>query len=90
MVWREVRDTSQSPGQGCMASPKVHGPLMQLGGDEIVKALLLGPTNDRPIMPTTMEEEAVLLGDEQEPQEAQEVNTSSPQHPEATEAKKTN
>ena len=36
-------------------------------------------------MPPTTEEEAVLPGDDQEPQEAQEVTTSSPECSEATE-----
>ena len=74
----EVRDASQSPVQGCMGPPKGHGPLIQLDGDEIVEASLLGPINDRHVMPPTLEEEAVLLGDEPEPQEAQEVTMSSP------------
>ena len=55
-------------------------PLMQLASDEIVEASLLGPANDKPLMPPTMEEDAVLLGDEPEPQEAWEVTTSSPEH----------
>ena len=42
-------------------------PLMQQDSDKIIEASLLGPTNDRPIMSPTLEEEAVLLGDELEP-----------------------
>ena len=45
-------------------------PLMHLEGDEIVEALLLGPTDDGPRTSPTLAEEAVLLGDEPEPQEA--------------------
>ena len=37
-------------------------PLMQLDSDKIMEASLLGPTNNRPIMPPTSEIEAVLLG----------------------------
>ena len=48
-------------------------PPMQLDGEEIVEVSLLGPDDDRLVMPPTMEEEAVLLGDEQEPKEAWEV-----------------
>ena len=65
--------------QRCMA------PLMQLDRDESVEASLLGPTNDMPWMPPTLEEEAVLLGDEPELQEAQEVTTSSPECPQTPE-----
>ena len=56
--------------QRCMAS------LMQLEGDEIVRALLLGPVDNRPRVPPTSEEEALPHGDELEPQEAQEDTTS--------------
>ena len=52
-------------------------PLMWLDGDEIMEASLLGPANDKPIMFPTMEEKAVLLGDEQELQEVWEGTTSS-------------
>ena len=52
--------------QRCMA------PLMHLDGDEIVEASLLGPTvNGLGMSPTP--EEAVLLGNEMEPLEAQEA-----------------
>ena len=54
--------------QRCMA------PLMWLDGDEILEASLLGPTDDGSGVPPTLEEEAVLLGDELKPQEA----TTSP------------
>ena len=61
--------------QRCMA------PLICLEGDEIVQALLLGPTDDGPRMSPILEEEAVLLGGEPEPQEA----TVLPcEHPEET------
>ena len=61
--------------QRCMA------PLMWLDSDEIIEASLLGPANNRPITPPTTGEEAVLLGDEPEPQEALEVTTLPPEHP---------
>ena len=41
----------------------VHGPLMQLDSDKIIEASLLGPVDDGPIMPLTLKEGAVLLGD---------------------------
>ena len=44
--------------------------MMHLEGDEIVEALLLGPTDDRPRTSPTLEEEAVPPGNEPEPQEA--------------------
>ena len=59
--------------------------LVQWDRDDIVEALLLGPGNDGPRMPQTSEEEAVLLGDELEPQEAQKFTTSSPEYPETPE-----
>ena len=68
-----------------MGHPKVHGPLMQLDGDEIIEASLLGIIDNRPITPPTLEEEAVLLGDELEPQEAQEVTMSPPECPKTPE-----
>ena len=40
-------------------------PLMWLNSDDIVEASLFGPTNNRPITSPSMEEEAVLWGDEQ-------------------------
>ena len=52
---------------------------MWLDRDEIVEASLLGATNDRPGVTPTLEEEAVLLGKELEPQEAQEATTSPPE-----------
>ena len=61
------------------------GPLMQLDSDKIVEASLLGPADDRPITPPTTEEEAVLLGDEPEPQKAQEVTMSPPECPKTPE-----
>ena len=61
--------------QRCMA------PLMHLEGDEMVEALLLGSTNNGPRMSPTPEEEAVLLGDELEPQEAQEGTIFPLEHP---------
>ena len=51
-------------------------PLMWLDRDEIVEASLLGPFNNGPGLPPTSEEEAVLLGDELEPREAQEATIS--------------
>ena len=65
----------------------MHGPLMWLDSEEIVEASLLSTTNGRPITPPAMQEEAVLLGDEQEPQEALEVTvtTSSSECPEVAE-----
>ena len=59
-------------------------PLICLDGDEIVKALLLGPAGDGPRTSPTLEEEAVLLEDEPEPQEAKEATTFSCEHPEET------
>ena len=63
--------------QGCMA------PLMQMDGDEIVEALLLGLTDDRPRMSPTLEEEAILLGVNQEAQEATAfpMNAQKPPNP---------
>ena len=58
---------------------------MQLDSDDIIKASLLDPANDKPGTPPTLEEEAVLLGDEPEPQDAQEVIMSSPECPKTTE-----
>ena len=40
----------------------MHGPLMTLSGDDIVKASLLKPMADEPGRPPTLEEEAGLLG----------------------------
>ena len=60
-------------------------PLMHLDEDEIVEALLLGPTDNEPITSPTPEEEAVLLGDELEPLEAQEATSFPCEHPEAPE-----
>ena len=57
---------------------------MQLDGDKTMEASLLGPANDRPIMPLTTEEEAILLWDKQE---AQEATTSCPEYLEAAEPK---
>ena len=62
--------------QRCMVS------LMQLDGDNIMVASLLGPADVGPRMPPTSEEEAALLGDEPESQEAQEVIISPPECPE--------
>ena len=59
--------------------------LKQLDGDENIEASLLGPTNHRPIPPSTMKEDAVLLGDEPEPQEVTESTTSLLQHPKTPE-----
>ena len=50
-------------------------PLMHLEGDEIVEASLLGPPDNGPRISPTLEEEAVLLGDDPEPQEVQEATT---------------
>ena len=55
---------------------------MQLDSDETVETSLLGPADNGPIMPLTLEEEAVLLGDEMEAQKAQEVTMPSPEYPE--------
>ena len=49
--------------------------LMCLEGGEIVEVSLLGPADDGPGMSLTLEEEAVLLGDEPDPQEAKEATT---------------
>ena len=54
---RVLCKTAQGP-QRCMAT------LMWLDSDEIMEASLLGPADERPIMPPTAEEEAVLLGNE--------------------------
>ena len=54
---------------------------MHLGGDEIVEALLLGPADNGLRTSPTPEEEAVLLGDKQEPQGA---STFPCEHPEET------
>ena len=56
-------------------------PLMCLDGDGIMGALLLGPTDDGPRTSPTPEEQAVLLGDELEPLEAQEATTYPSEHP---------
>ena len=61
--------------QRCMA------PLMCLEGDEIVEASLLGPTDDESRMCPTPEEEALLLGDEPEPQEAKQATMFPCEHP---------
>ena len=75
-------------GWGCLLEScvRLHGtskrcmaPLMQLDGDEVLEASPLGHANHRYIMPLTMEEEAVLLVDELEPQQAPEVTTSPPE-----------
>ena len=55
-------------------------PLIHLDGDEIVEALLLGPTDNGPGMFPTTEEEAVLLGDVLEHQEAQKATTYPCEH----------
>ena len=73
-----------SPSVLCKAAwdlQKCMVPVMQLEGDEIVKASLLAPTDDLPGVPPTSEEEAVLLGDEPEPQQAQKVTMSPPECP---------
>ena len=58
----------------CMA------PLMHLEGDEIVEALLLGPMQMMDLeCPHHLQEEAAILGDELEPQEA---TTFPYEHPE--------
>ena len=60
---------------------------MWLNGDEIVEASLLWPADNRPRVLLTLEEEAVLLGDRPEPQEAQKVTMSPHECPETPKAK---
>ena len=60
-------------------------PLIQMDGDEIIEASLLGPANDRPVMSSTIEEEAVLLRDELGPQKAPEVTMFSSECPKTPE-----
>ena len=55
---------------------------MHLDRDEIVEALLLGPADNGPRMSPKPEEEALLLGDEPEPQEGQEATTFHYEQPE--------
>ena len=62
--------------QSCIA------PLMD---SNMIVSFMVGPTDNRPIMSPTSEEEAVLLGDEPQPQDAQEVTMSSPECPEIPE-----
>ena len=52
-------------------------PLMHLSGDEIVEASLLEAMDDEPRTSPTLEEEATLLGEELELQEAQGAMVSS-------------
>ena len=67
--------------QRCIAS------LMDLEADEIVEMSLLGPTDNGSRMSPTLAEEAVLLGDELEPQEAQKATTCPHEHLGAPEPK---
>ena len=76
---REVGYTFQSPVQGFTGPQRCMPPLMCLDSGEIIEASILGPADDRPITPPTTEEEAVLLGDKPEPQEALEFTTSPPE-----------
>ena len=69
----EARDTSQTPCARLHRTSKGAWPPIQLDSDKIIEASLFGPINDRPIMPPTSEEEAVLLGNEPELQEALEL-----------------
>ena len=80
MLYGQVRDTSWSPAQSCMNLQRCMTPLVWLDSGEIIEASLLGPTNDQPITPSIMEEEAVLLGEEPEPVESLEVTILSPGH----------
>ena len=57
---------------------------MHLEGDEIVVAFLLGPEEDGPRMFSTLEEDAVLLWDELE---AQQATTFPCEHPETSKPK---
>ena len=59
-------------------------PLMHLEGDKIVEDSLLGPADDGPRMSPTLAEEAVLLGDKPEPQDAQEAAVLPWEHPQET------
>ena len=63
-------------------------PLMWLDRDEIMEASLLGPTDDGTGVSLTPEEEAVLLGEELEPQQAQEA-TMSPWKPRGPQTQRT-
>ena len=56
--------------------------LMYLEEEKIVEALLHRPVDDGPRTSPTLAEEAVLLGDEPEPQEAQEATTLPCEQPE--------
>ena len=60
-------------------------PLIHLEGDEILEASLLGPTDDGPRLSLTLGEEAVLLGDEPEPEEATTFPCECPETPEPEE-----
>ena len=62
-------------------------PMMCLDGDEIVEASLLGPADGVPKTSPTPEEEAVHLGDELEPQEAEEATICPCEHLGAPKAK---
>ena len=55
-------------------------PLMSLSGDDTVEASLLEPTGKECRTSPMLEEEAILLGEELEPPEAQEAASYHPEH----------
>ena len=65
MLGREVGDASQSSCNAAWDLQRCMAPLMHLEGDEIMETSLLRPMDNGPWTPA---EEAVLLGDEPEPQ----------------------
>ena len=76
------REFMMPPGDLCNAAQDLQRcmvPLMHLEGVEIVEASQLGLADDRPQMSPTLAEEAVLLGDEPEPQEATTFLCKSPE-----------
>ena len=69
----------------CNAAPDFQrsiAPLMWLDGDEMLGSSLFGPADDRPGIPPMLEDEAVLLGDKPELQEALKVTTFPHECPE--------
>ena len=61
-----------------MVFPEVHVALMQLGGDDILEALLPEATDNEPGASPTPAEEAALLGNDATPQEAWETTIHPP------------
>ena len=59
-------------------------PLMHLKGEDILGTSLLGAADNEHGMSLTLEEEATLLGDDAKSQEAWEITTHPPNHPEET------